>query len=197
MIGLHDYSFGRCGLERICTVLVAVALAVLIQAPQANAQNPGSPQARELVIGTKVAPPFAMKAKDGTWHGISIDLWRHIADQIHLRYRFQETTLNGLIDGVADHSLDAAVSAVTITGPRERVVDFTQPFYNTGLGIADRAPSQRAFWCAPARLRRNCLVGGVGNDPDRRRRGGWEGAEDVARSFARHGVDDHLGDRIR
>jgi polar amino acid transport system substrate-binding protein len=125
MIGLYNYSLGGCGLERICTVIVAVAFAAVpIQAPQASAQNPGPPEARELVIGTKVAPPFAMKAKDGTWHGISIDLWRHIANQIHLRYRFQETTLNGLIDGVADHSLDAAVAAVSVTGPRERVVDF-------------------------------------------------------------------------
>ena len=146
MIGLHNYSFGGWGLERICTVLVAVALAMPIQAPQASAQNPGSPQTRELVIGTKVAPPFAMKAKDGTWHGISIDLWRHIADQMHLRYRFQETTLSGLIDGVADHSLDAAVAAVTVTGSRQRVVDFTEPFYSTGLGIAVASDVRITWW---------------------------------------------------
>ena len=118
----------------ICTVIASLAT-VLAQASQAGSQDPGPPESRELVIGTKVAPPFAMKAKDGTWHGISIDLWRRIADQMHLRYRFQETTLKGLIDGVADGSLDASVAAVTVTGPRERVVDFTQPFYNTGLGI--------------------------------------------------------------
>ncbi len=75
----------------------------------------------------KVAPPFAMKAEDGTWRGISIDLWRRIADQMHLRYRFQETTLKGLTDGVAEGSLDAAVAALTVTSPRQRIVDFTQP----------------------------------------------------------------------
>jgi ABC-type amino acid transport substrate-binding protein len=109
---------------------------VLAQAPGAIGQTLGPSETRELVIGTKVAPPFAMKAQDGTWHGISIDLWRHIADQIHPRYRFQETTLKGLIDGVSEDSLDAAVAALTVTGPRQRVVDFTQPFYSTGLGIA-------------------------------------------------------------
>ena len=31
---------------------------------------------RELVVGTKEAPPFAMKAPDGSWTGLSIDLWR-------------------------------------------------------------------------------------------------------------------------
>jgi polar amino acid transport system substrate-binding protein len=147
MIGPQNNPLRGCGLARLCTAIVASALTAMpAQVPQARAQDSRSSEARELVIGTKVAPPFAMKAKDGTWHGISIDLWRHIADQIHLRYRFQETTLNGLIDGVADHSLDAAVSAVTITGPRERVVDFTQPFYNTGLGIAVVSDAGFTWW---------------------------------------------------
>jgi polar amino acid transport system substrate-binding protein len=140
-------SSGACGLARICTVIVTAALAAgLAQAPQARAQGSGPPEARELVIGTKVAPPFAMKAEDGTWRGISIDLWRRIANQLHLRYRFQETTLKGLIDGVADGSLDAAVAALTVTGPRERVVDFTQPFYNAGLGIAVASDAGITWW---------------------------------------------------
>ena len=97
-----------------------------------RAQSPGPPETRELVIGTKVAPPFAMKAQDGIWHGISIDLWRHVAEQIHLRYRFQETTLKNLVDGVSNGSLDGAVAALTVTGLRRREVDFTQPYYSTG-----------------------------------------------------------------
>ena len=124
------------GSAGVRAILAAVGLvAVLAQARQAQAQTP-QPTARELVVGTKVTPPFAMKAEDGTWHGISIDLWRRIADQLHLRYRFQETTLSGLTEGVADGALDASVAALTVTEPRHRLVDFTQPFYSTGLGIA-------------------------------------------------------------
>jgi polar amino acid transport system substrate-binding protein len=138
---------GGWGLAGICTRIVAVALAAgLAQAPQAQAEGSGPPEARELVIGTKVAPPFAMKAKDGTWSGISIDLWRRIATQIQLRYRFQETTLKGMIEGVADGSLDASVAALTVTGPRQRVVDFTQPFYSAGLGIAVTSDAGITWW---------------------------------------------------
>jgi polar amino acid transport system substrate-binding protein len=135
------------GLAGIRAVIVAVVLAaVLAQAPQARGQTLGPPEARELVIGTKVAPPFAMKAEDGTWRGISIDLWQRIANQTHLRYRFQETTLKGLTDGVAEGRLDAAVAALTVTGPRQRVVDFTQPFYSTGLGIAVASDAGITWW---------------------------------------------------
>src|SRR5215469_11378397 len=100
----------------------------------------------ELVVGTKVAPPFAMKAEDGFWHGISIDLWRRIARQTGLHYRFQETTLEGLVDGVADGSLDVAVAALTVTLPRLRKVDFTLPFYSTGLGIAVADHASISWW---------------------------------------------------
>ncbi len=147
MIGPQNSPLGGCGLARLCTVIVAAALTAMpAQPPQARGQDSRPSEARELVIGTKVAPPFAIKAKDGTWHGISIDLWRRVANQMHLRYRFQETTLSGLIDGVADHSLDAAVAAVTVSGPRQRVVDFTQPFYNTGLGIAVASDAGITWW---------------------------------------------------
>jgi ABC-type amino acid transport substrate-binding protein len=41
-----------------------------------------------------------------------------------------------LTEGVADGALDASVAALTVTVPRHRLVDFTQPFYSAGLGIA-------------------------------------------------------------
>jgi len=101
-----------------------------------TSSHPALPD-REFVIGIKEAPPFVIKAPDGGWRGISIDLWRRIAEQLHLRYRFSEqATIEGLIEGAKTGSFDAAVAALTVTAARQRVVDFTQPFYTTGLGIA-------------------------------------------------------------
>ena len=129
----------------------ALAGAVLIFNGHCDAQtasaaaDTGSSQ-RELVVGTKQAPPFAMKDANGNWSGISIDLWRRIADELHLRYRFsEEPQVQGLIDGVADGKFDIAVAALTVTAARERVVDFTEPFYATGLGIAVREGGE-ASW---------------------------------------------------
>lgn len=134
-------------MARVRAIIAAVILAAgLAQAHQARSQTLPVPEARVLIIGTKVAPPFAMKAEDGTWRGISIDLWRRIANQTHLRYRFQETTLKGLTEGVAEGSLDAAVAALTVTAPRHHVADFTQPFYSTGLGIAVASGTGISWW---------------------------------------------------
>lgn len=104
----------------------------------ASAQQPApAPSGRELVIGTKSAPPFAIKQPDGSWTGISIDLWQRIADKERLKYRLvEEPTVEALINGTAEGKYDAAVAALTITGPRAEILDFSQPFYRTGLGIA-------------------------------------------------------------
>ena len=87
----------------------------------------------KLVVGTKEAPPFSMKTKDGDWTGISIELWRGIAKELNLTFEFRELTLKQLIDDVASGSIDAAVAALTITPEREKMLDFTHSFYSTGV----------------------------------------------------------------
>ena len=96
-----------------------------------------------LIVGTMEAPPFAMKERNGSWTGISIDLWRRIADKLHLHYRFKEVPPNELINGTAAGRLDAAIATITITAPRLERVDFSEPYYHTGLGIA--VPRQGNF----------------------------------------------------
>ena len=115
-------------------ILVLTALGCV----QAFAQTPlDELLKRELVVGTKEAAPFSMKDADGTWTGISIDLWRRIADEKKIRYRFAETeTVPQLIEGVASGKFDVAVAALTVTAAREEMIDFSAPFYSTGLGIA-------------------------------------------------------------
>jgi len=93
------------------------------------------------IIGTKDAPPFAMKDAEGKWTGISIDLWRDLAAELKLDYQFKELDLEHLLSGVRSNSLDAAVAAITVTSEREQSIDFTHPFYTTGLGIAVAAPT--------------------------------------------------------
>jgi len=125
---------------RLLPIIAALISAAVILAGPCRAQMPanaaGVPQ-RELVVGTKQTPPFAMKNADDSWSGISIDLWRHVADEQHLRYRFaEEPTVQALMDGVIDGRFDIAVAALTVTAARAQTLDFTQPFYVTGLGIA-------------------------------------------------------------
>jgi ABC-type amino acid transport substrate-binding protein len=113
-----------------------LTIALFHGAAQAQPASAPTPE-KELVIATKEAPPFVMKRPDGALYGISIELWRRIADRLHLRYRFSEQpTVQALLTGTAQGSFDAAIAALTVTAARQRIVDFTQPFYSAGLGIA-------------------------------------------------------------
>lgn len=58
------------------------------------------PSTRKLVVGTKQAEPFAIKNSDGTWSGVSIDLWREIATELHLDYELHEWDLEGLLNAI-------------------------------------------------------------------------------------------------
>ena len=116
--------------------LVVVVITCIVFTGAAHAAEKTLRVGKRLVVGTKEAPPFAIKNPDGTWSGVSIELWRTIANELHTSFEFRELDLQDLLDQVAAGKIDAAVAALTITADRERSVDFTQPFYTTGLAIA-------------------------------------------------------------
>ncbi len=108
------------------------ALAVAAAWPAAAQGEP------ELRVAVKEAPPFAIRDADGAWSGISVELFEKIAARIDRRPVFVETGLDALIDDVAAGRADVGVGALSVTEPREERLDFTHPFFTTGLGIATR-----------------------------------------------------------
>jgi ABC-type amino acid transport substrate-binding protein len=93
-------------------------------------------QTDEKVVGIRVVPPFVIEEEDGTYSGLTIALWEHIAEQTDIDFTYSERSIQGLIEGVQNGELYASAAALTITSDREQIVDFTHPFYVTGLGIA-------------------------------------------------------------
>src|SRR5215469_6761634 len=133
---------------RSAAILCLLSLAMLAQG--SDAARAQDAHGTELVVGTKEAPPFAIKQHDGSWSGISIELWRRIADKAGLRFRLVEArSVQDLVDGVASGTFNVGVAAVTVTAAREHRVEFTQPFYHTGLGVA--VPINESPWVSIGR----------------------------------------------
>ena len=112
--------------------IICLLFFLIITAASLNANQTG----KTLIVGTKIAEPFVIKNSDGTWSGISIDLWKRIADSLGYKYKIKEYDLAGLINAVKNRKIDIAVSPLTITSERERILDFTHPYFITGLSIA-------------------------------------------------------------
>lgn len=91
----------------------------------------------ELRVGIKSAPPFAMADPQNQWQGVSVDLWQQIASDQGWQTRWQRfDSADSLIDALAAGEIDIAVGALSMTAEREAVMDFSHPFFTTGLGIA-------------------------------------------------------------
>ncbi len=120
-------------MTRLCYLLIAMFVACF---PSSSWAEPSPTGAGQLVIATHQAPPFAIRQPNGQWSGLAIDLWRGIARDTGIDYRFEETDLPGMVDGVARHRYAASVGALTVTPGRELKIDFSHPYYTTGFGIA-------------------------------------------------------------
>jgi ABC-type amino acid transport substrate-binding protein len=120
------------------SLLITVLLAM---AASAAAQPPADEPLRVLL---RVAPPFVIDEGDGEFSGISVDLWRGIAEDRQLPYEFEVFGLDAMLDVVAGGEADVGVGATTVTAAREQRLDFMHPFLSSGLAIA--APSAGSPW---------------------------------------------------
>ena len=114
--------------------MLAALISLLVAWPPAGAQPTADP-AERLRVAVKVAEPFVIEAGDG-FEGISIELWKRIAERQGLAYTLEATTMEGLLEGVASGEYDAGVAAITLTAEREGRMDFTHPYFGEGLAIA-------------------------------------------------------------
>jgi ABC-type amino acid transport substrate-binding protein len=128
-------------MSRILKISVWGLLSMLWASGIAAAQA----QAQPLRVGIKETPPFAMKADDGKWTGLSVELWNEIAEDLRSEWIYEESDLPGLVAGLSDSTFDVVVGALTITAEREAKFDFSHPFYSTGIGIATHADASRGW----------------------------------------------------
>lgn len=88
-------------------------------------------------VGTEPAfPPFEAQGEGGELEGFDIDIMRAIGEQAGAEVEFSSLPFDGLIPALQGGSIDAAISAMTITEERAQTVDFSRPYFKAGLAIA-------------------------------------------------------------
>jgi len=83
--------------------------------------------------------------KDGVLSGISIEIWKDVAERLDQPYKFiVQPNTNANVKAVADGSIDLAIGPISITPTRlaNPKIDFTQPYYHgyEGLLIPKKPP---------------------------------------------------------
>ncbi len=98
--------------------------------------------AKQLVVGVDANfMPFEFKV-NGKLTGFDVELWDAIAKDLGLDYKWQTMDFNGIIPALQSRSIDAAIAGITVKSEREKVVDFSYPYYDAGLIILVRADNE-------------------------------------------------------
>ena len=134
MISIQAYFPAR---KRAAICLVCVAASIGLGAKGAGAEE--AAQGKALRVAVKPIAPFVLK-KGTELTGFSIDLWNALAQSLKVDTAWVEvTTVGDQLLAVKSGKADAAIAAITITKERANDVDFTQPYFDSGLQIMVRA----------------------------------------------------------
>ena len=112
------------------------------QTPPPSVPPAGAPAAAsdaatagKIRVVTRNLEPFSFEI-DGKRVGFAAELWDELARATGMECEIQVVgTAQEIIDAIQNQKADVGVGAISVTSKREEVIDFSQPFYESGLQI--------------------------------------------------------------
>ncbi len=87
-----------------------------------------------------------MKDEDGHWTGLTVDLLKELAEDMHFSYEFKESDLAGVQNLVAEKQVDLCAAGLAITAEREARFDFSDPYFVFNQAVAVNADQQPSLF---------------------------------------------------
>ena len=120
---------------RIVILVIVCSLGAPAAARVALGAAPLARQPRTLRVVTKPLEPFVIE-QNGQLIGFSVDLWNQIAERLNLKYEWVEVAnVTEQLTAVQTGTADVAIAGISMTAEREQRVDFSHPYFNSGLQI--------------------------------------------------------------
>jgi len=111
--------------------VIAAVLAVTVTLPAAAQDK------MALRIGTEGAyPPFNFFDSDNNLQGFDVDIAKALCAEMKAECTFVAQDWDGMIPALRANKFDAIIASMSITEERDKVVDFTNKYYNTPPAIA-------------------------------------------------------------
>lgn len=139
-------KFWKLGVLFLSVLLLAMIVAACGgegQHEEVGQQQEEKTEIKKIVVGTEPAfAPFEFKDENGEFVGFDIDLMKAIAKAQGLEVEFKGMGFDGLIPALQVGQIDAAISGMTINEDRKEKVNFSIPYYESGLMLAVRADNE-------------------------------------------------------
>ena len=137
-------------MKRLATLLLAFALSSFLSAQETSTPAVAAPAAPagKLRVIVKPAEPFSFE-KNGQISGYSVDLWRRVAQEADLDFELKMLqTVPEMLTALQKGEGDVGVGAISITQEREKVLDFSHAFFESGLQILSKGQGDSSAFAA-------------------------------------------------
>ncbi|WP_447530457.1 transporter substrate-binding domain-containing protein [Vreelandella sp. TE19] len=114
---------------------IAAALTLSLGSASALAQTPSV----NVATDPSFVPFEMMDSETGEMIGFDIDIINEVANRAGFEVNLTTMEFSGIIPAVQTGSQEIAIAGTTITEERAQVVDFSDPYYDSGLQIIVRA----------------------------------------------------------
>lgn len=94
-----------------------------------------SPLERELIVGVHPQAPYLVEGKSQTWNGVSVQLWREIAEKLQLQYRLIDIPADSQALALQRGEIDVALLA-NATAEEDSLIDYSYFYHTSRLGVA-------------------------------------------------------------
>ena len=111
---------------------VGTTLAMTVAASAASAET------LKVVTDPSFVPFEMMDQKTGKMVGFDMSVIREVADRAGFEIDLNTMDFNGIIPALQSGNVDIAIAGITITAEREEIVDFSDPYYDSGLRLLVR-----------------------------------------------------------
>src|ERR1700731_5359861 len=99
---------------------------------------------QKFPVVTNLLEPFSF-TQNAKLAGFSIDLWEAVAKEAGFQSDIRQVeTVPQMLDTLKAREADVAIAAISITAERHAFMDFSQPYYDSGLQILVATNAQRS-----------------------------------------------------
>ncbi|WP_346353456.1 basic amino acid ABC transporter substrate-binding protein [Azotosporobacter soli] len=125
--------------KKFKTGLLLAVLALVFAVTGCGSQEKAAPKV--LKVGTDAAfAPFEFQDESTKEYvGFDIDLAKALGKQMGYEVQIQNMNFDGIIPGIESGNIDIAATGMTITAERSQKVNFSKPYYKSGLAVVVKA----------------------------------------------------------
>ncbi len=122
-------------------VMMAALLVLALGLAGCGQKAADKPAAKVLKVGAETTfPPFEFQDEQSKEYvGFDMDLARAIGKQMGYEVKIESMGFDGLIPALEGGNIDVIVSGMSITPERSAKVNFSKPYYKSGLSIVVKA----------------------------------------------------------